>query len=302
MGRVISLMVTIMTGLLPRDRRLRGSSIRILSKREIIDIVLSSDIVFEILDARVPEYLRNRFLERISINNGKRLVLVLNKADLVPRGIMADWIEYYNSTGFECIAVSASTGRLGDLRRILRESDRDVTASFFGAPKVGKSSIINMLKGRGSASVSRYPGTPGYTRGVQMHRIYEGVYIIDTPGALPIDGDRLEMIIRLRPPEKIENPVSAAIELMERIENAVPGSIGMVYGVQGDFISILEMIARKRGWILRGSGEPNIEEAAREIIMGYLDGRIRFYTEPPASPSRKHPSLGNNTSQGTRHT
>lgn len=303
LGRVIGLkVVVIMTGLLPRGRRFGGSSIRILSKREIIDIVLSSDIVFEILDARVPEYLRNRFLERISVNSGKRLILVLNKADLVPWNIMTSWIEYYNSMGFECIAVSASTGRLEDLRRILRESGRDVTASFFGAPKVGKSSIINMLKGRSSASVSRYPGTPGYTRGVQIHKIYEGVYILDTPGALPIDADRLEMIIRSRPPEKIENPVSVAIELIERIENAVPGSIRTAYGVQGDPMSILEMIARKRGWILRGSGEPNIEEAAREIIRGYLDGRIGFYIGPPTSPSHRHPSLGNIPSRDTRRT
>lgn len=291
-----------MVGFLPSNRRLGGLSIRILSKREISDIVLSSDIVFEILDARVPEHLRNRFLERISVNSGKRLILVLNKADLVPRAIMASWIEYYNSMGFECIAVSASTGMLRDLRRILGESGRDVIASFFGAPKVGKSSIINMLKGKSSASVSRYPGTPGYTRGIQMHRIHEGVYIIDTPGALPIDADKLEMIIRSRPPEKIENPVSTAIELIERIENTVPGSIRAAYGVQGDPMSILEMIARKRGWILRGSGEPNIEEAAREIIRGYLDGRIRFYTEPPEPLSRKHQSLGNNPSRGTHHT
>ncbi len=261
-------------------KRVLGPVLRLLSRREILDSVLASDIVFEILDARVPELLRNRFLERTAVGNNRRLVLVLNKSDLVPEGVISEWVSYYAEKGYGCIVTSASRGDVGAVRRILRGYGREVTASFFGAPKVGKSSLINMLKGRSSATVSRYPGTPGYTKGLQIHKIYEGIYIIDTPGALPIDADRLEMIVRTRPPERIENPVGVAIELIERIEKAVPGSIERSYGVSGKPLEILEGIAIKRGWILRRSGEPNVEEAAKEIIRGYLDGRIEFYTRP----------------------
>ncbi|MEM0471886.1 MAG: GTPase RsgA [Sulfolobales archaeon] len=261
-------------------RESRKALFRLLSRREILDNVLASDIVFEILDARIPEYLRNRFLERVAMNNGKRLVLVLNKSDLVPRSVISEWINYYRDRGLECIATSASTGDIRAVKRILREAGREIMASFFGAPKVGKSSLVNTLKGKKSATVSRYPGTPGYTKGIQVYRIYRNVYIIDTPGSLPIDADRLEMIIRTRPPEKIENPLGIAIELIERIERIMPGSIERAYGVSGKPLEILEVLAIKRGWILRGSGEPNIEEAAREIIRSYLDGRIRFYTKP----------------------
>ena len=254
--------------------------LRLLTRREILDSVLASDIVFEILDARIPEYLRNRFLERTAMGNDKRLVLALNKIDLVPRSVVSEWIDYYRDRGFECITTSASKRDVKAVKRILREAGEEIVASFFGAPKVGKSSLINILRGRSSATVSRYPGTPGYTKGTQIYKIYGGIYIIDTPGALPIDADRLEMVIRTRPPERIENPVGVALELIERIERTVPGSIEEAYGVSGKPLEILEKLSIKRGWILRGSGEPNIEEAAREIIRGYLDGRIRFYTRP----------------------
>jgi ribosome biogenesis GTPase A len=259
-------------------RRILGSPLRLLTRREILESVLASDIVFEILDARVSEYLRNRFLENTALKNGKRLVLVLNKSDLVPREVIAEWISYYMDRGFECIATSASKGDVTMLKKILRSLDKGSIASFFGAPKVGKSSLINMIKGRSSATTSRYPGTPGYTRGVQLHRIYD-IYILDTPGALPIDADPLEMSLRLRPPERIENPVKVAIDLIKRVENRNPGSIGEAYGISGDPLEILRVLAIKRGWIVRG-GEPNVEEAAREIIRDYLNGRIRFYLRP----------------------
>ncbi|MEM1611356.1 MAG: GTPase RsgA [Sulfolobales archaeon] len=269
-------------------KRILGSPLRLLTRREIVESVLASDVVFEILDARVPEYLRNRFLENTALKNGKRLVIVLNKSDLVPKEVIAEWISYYMDKGFECIATSASKRDITMLKRILKSIDKGSIASFFGAPKVGKSSLINMIKGRSSATTSRYPGTPGYTRGVQLHRIYD-IYILDTPGALPIDADPLEMTIRLRPPERIENPVKVAIDLIMRIEDRNPGSISDAYGISGDPIEILRVLAVKRGWIMRG-GEPNVEEAAREIIRDYLDGKIRFYLRP-----QNHLRPANNT-------
>lgn len=260
-------------------RRILGSPIRLLTKREIFESVAISNTVFEVLDARVPEYLRNSFLENTALKNGKRLVIVLNKSDLVPRHVISEWISYYRDRGFECIETSVVRGDIGMLKKILKESDKGSIASFFGAPKVGKSSLINMIKGRSSATTSRYPGTPGYTRGVQLHRVYD-IYILDTPGALPIDADPIEMVIRLSPPEKIENPVKVAIDLIERLENKNPGLLKEAYGVSGDPMAILKSLAIKRGWFLKSLREPNIEEAAREIIRGYLDGRIRFYIRP----------------------
>lgn len=260
------------------------SEIRLLNKREITSIVASSDIVIELLDVRVPEILRNRFLENIAIKSNKRLIIALNKIDLVPRQIAEEWISFYRERGYEAYGISVLNREIRDLKRVIREykemnRDRNIYISIFGAPKVGKSSLTNLLKRKRSASVSRYPGTPGYTRGVQIYKIYSGVYLIDTPGVLSIEQDPIERIIRMSPPERIENPINVAIKLLERISSANPTDLMRDLEVSTlEPTRILEEYALRRGWFR--ASEPNIREAAIDIIRRYLDGRIRYYTRP----------------------
>ncbi|MEM4749433.1 MAG: GTPase [Sulfolobales archaeon] len=260
------------------------SEIILLSRREIHSIITGSDIVVEVLDIRIPEMLRNHFLENTAIRSGKRLVILLNKSDLIPRDVAEEWVRYYREKGYEAYSASVIERRIGGLRRVIKEhlsmsGGRSIYISIFGAPKVGKSSLVNLLKGRRSATVSRYPGTPGYTRYTQTYRVMPGVYLIDTPGALPIELDTLESIIRTRPPEKIENPIPIAIRLMNRILSLEHQSLRedlKVLSTRAE--DILSEYALRRGWVR--NGEPDMREAAIDIIRRYLDGRIRFYIKP----------------------
>lgn len=66
------------------------------------------DICFQVLDARDPLGSRNRNVEESVLNAGKRLVLLLNKIDLVPKENVKKWLMYLRRQS-PTIAFKAST-------------------------------------------------------------------------------------------------------------------------------------------------------------------------------------------------
>ena len=249
---------------------------------EIKRLVAKSDVVLEVVDARIPPWTRSKKLERIVKSFRRKLVLVLNKADLVPKPVVEEWKKFFEErdnypTVYFSIHDRSSIRVLKKI--ILNIVDKTpILITIVGYPKVGKSSIINMLKGKHSASTSPIPGSPGYTHHVQLYRIDDNIYMFDTPGILPIEGDRLEMILRGRPPEKLKDPVTPAVELIERALKYNPFAIIEAYNIhEKDPYKILEILAKRRGWFYKSTHEPNIEEAARTVIRDWHNAKLTFY-------------------------
>ncbi len=169
-------------------------------------------------------------------------------------------------------------------RVIARRRNRFSIAVLVGYPKTGKSSIINALKGRHSASTSPVPGSPGYTRGVQIFRIARNLYMYDTPGLLPIDLEHVDPVayaIRCNAPEELSDPVKPALGLIERILAHNPDAIRDAYGIDTkDPYEVLEEIAKKREWFYKIDREPLVEEVARTVIRDYHAARLNFYIPP----------------------
>ncbi len=247
-------------------------------------VVMRADVVLEVLDARDPLNTMSKKLERIVNELGRELILVLNKSDLVPRSIVEEWVRLFRDRGYNAVYIAA-TKHMGTkiLRRKIKEvaPALPVIVAVAGYPKTGKSSIINALKGRHSASTSPIPGSPGYTHHVQLYRVEKNILMLDTPGIIPIEGSGLERIIRGLSPEQLDDPVPPAVELIKRILYHVPNAFIRAYGITDkDPYMILETLARKRGWFYKKTKEPLIEEAARTIIRDFHRGKIPFYVKP----------------------
>ncbi|MEM4718066.1 MAG: GTPase [Desulfurococcaceae archaeon] len=247
-------------------------------------LISRSDMVLHVLDIREPLHTFSNRLVRLVEKHDKKILLVLNKCDLVPSNIREEWKNYFERNGYPSVYISATLRRgTIKLRRRIRQITKTtpLVISIVGYPKVGKSSIINALKGRHSATTSPYPGSPGYTRTFQLYRVSKDMLVIDSPGILPVEGDPLVKIIRGYPPEKLQDPVKAVTMLIERILRYNPDAFRVIYDTQSnDPLKILEELAIRRGWFYKKTREPLIEEAARCVIRDYHNGRIVYYTSP----------------------
>ncbi|WP_048159828.1 GTPase [Thermococcus barophilus] len=246
--------------------------------REVID---EADIVIEVVDARDPIGTRNPKVERLVKESGKKLLIAMNKADLVPK----EWAEEYKrKSDVPMVFISARERKgTGILRREIKkiakelfdEGKEKVKVALIGYPNVGKSTIINVLKGKHAVGVAPIPG---YTKGKQLIRLSKKIWLIDSPGVVPID-DFDELVIKGGfPADKIEDPVKPALKLIRRIIDTRKEALTEKYDIQ-EFESeeqILEAIGRKKG-LLRKGGEVDIEETARYFLREWQTGKFTLF-------------------------
>ena len=73
------------------------------TKREIIERLDLIDIVFEVIDARIPFSSKNNDIDKM-IKNKKR-ILIMTKIDLCDMNVTNKWIKYYKGLGYKVITV-----------------------------------------------------------------------------------------------------------------------------------------------------------------------------------------------------
>jgi ribosome biogenesis GTPase A len=273
------------------QRKLKVILMDLASWRLLARTINKADIVMEVLDIRDPLSTHSDRLEEMIDALGKKLVIVLNKSDLVPRDIAEEWVYHFRNAGYNAFYMSA-TQRLGTrrLRGFIKSiaDSTPFTVAVVGYPKTGKSSVINALKAKHSAMTSPVPGSYGYTKHVQLYKIEPGFYVLDTPGVIPVEGGWPDSIIRGKSPEELQDPVPPAMALIEKVLSYNPDAFIDAYGIHAkEPIKIMEELAIMRGWKYKLSGEPLIEEAARTIIRDYHKAKILFYV-PPSPVKFRH--------------
>ncbi|MHA1380458.1 MAG: GTPase [Candidatus Helarchaeota archaeon] len=240
-----------------------------------------ADVILEVLDARDPLGTRNKKIENYIVESNKVLILIINKADLIPRSIIQKWTSLFQKE-FPTI-YTAQSKKFGLSIRILKKEIKkrcnksDIKILIIGYPNVGKSTIINKLKGKITVGTSP---EAGFTRGKQFIRISENMILIDTPGIIPFDEtDDINLVLKnaLRV-EKFKDPYFVVDKILNKIDKKI---ISNAYNIEfSDVDELLEKFARKRGKILPGN-KPNLDEAARIIIRDWQRGKIPYYILPP---------------------
>lgn len=254
--------------------------------RLIKELLQMVDVAVEVIDSRDPISTRSIKFEGLCRELGVKYLLALNKADLIPRDVGEAWVRYFREVdGVNAILISAQK-RLGTLRlrKLIKTLSRKkpLTVGIFGVPKVGKSTLINTWAGRHAAGTSPFPGTQGYTRKAQLFNVGSNIYLLDTPGILPVEGNEIEMLIRMSPVDTARNPVAVAVRLIRRVAACNPRAFTEAYGIEStDPDTILRELAARRGWIYRSDKEPILSESAKLIVKDYLEGKIKFYVTPP---------------------
>ena len=242
--------------------------------------VKDADIILEVLDPRDPPAFRMPEVERRLVEMGKKVILVINKADLVPRHVLEKWKKIFEKE-FPTIFVSArhrlGTGKLRKL--ILKHAPKDaeeIRVAVVGYPNVGKSALINVLRGSHSAPTG---AKPGLTRHIQIVR--RGRFkILDTPGVFPYENADVLVYKGALRVEALDDPILHAVELINKLKQVKSSILMDTYGVDDeDPIKFLQKLAIKRGRLLPG-GKPNLDEAARIILRDWQIGKIVVWREP----------------------
>mmetsp|Transcript_33183 Transcript_33183/g.76560 ORF Transcript_33183/g.76560 Transcript_33183/m.76560 type:complete len:460 (+) Transcript_33183:720-2099(+) len=298
-------------GIVPSGQASRRAYLRTL--RSVVD---SSDVILQILDARDPAGTRvsAAIEDAVLADPSRRMVLVLNKVDLVPPAAVSGWLRHLRRSR-PTVAVRAATsggktiGRAAGraeggaldsssavgveiLLQLLKNyartqsggSKSTITVGVIGYPNVGKSSLINSLVRTRSASVS---SRPGHTTTLQTVVLDRNVRLLDSPGVVfnDADGDSGgEVYLRnCVDTESVDDPVAGVEAMLRRVGNDV-SSLMMVYEipkfVPNDAMMFLSMVAKRLRKVLKG-GVPDKKGAARAVLADWNSGKVPYFTPPP---------------------
>lgn len=283
----------------------KGTSRRIWG--ELYKVLDCSDVVVQVLDARDPAGTRSGHVEKYLREHArhKHLVFVLNKCDLVPTWVTRRWVAAL-STEYPTLAFHASLTHpfgKGALIALLRQfaklhaDKKSISVGFIGYPNVGKSSIINSLRGKKVCTVAPIPGE---TKVWQYVNLMKRVALIDCPGIVypnPSDSESdivLKGVVRA---EKLESPEDVLPEILRRVR---PEHMAATYGIArwADSTDFLSQLASRNGRLLKG-GEADISVTARSIVFDWQRGKLPYYAMPPAvTATGKGASSGSSAAAG----
>lgn len=260
--------------------------------RRIIKESLSLvDGVVELVDARIPYSSSNPELDLI-IKNKPRIIL-LNKCDIADSNATNMWINYYKSKNISALPVDCRTGRglnqfIPAVKKALSGviekneskgmSGKALRLMVVGIPNTGKSSFINRMAGGSKAKVA---DKAGVTRQNQWFAVGNGIELLDTPGVLwpkfddPEVGDKLAFTGAVK--DEVTDLETLSCRLLETLSKTRPQAITQRYKIEGiDNLQgweILEMIGRKRGFLIKG-GEINYERTAVMLCDEFRGGKL----------------------------
>ena len=164
------------------------------ARREVTEKLKLVDIIFELIDARLPLSSRNPMIDEV-IHQKSRL-LILNKSDMADEQETRKWVEYFAQRGHKAVAINSLEGKGLQLvtkaaQEILKEKfdrmkargmkPRAIRAMIVGIPNVGKSTLINRLAKKNLAKTGN---TPGVTKSQQWIKVGKELELLDTPGIL----------------------------------------------------------------------------------------------------------------------
>ena len=263
------------------------------TKREIKEKIDLIDVVFEVIDARIPKSSKNKDIDELIKN--KPRILVMTKLDLCDQHETNKWINYYEKLGYKVIALDLINNP--DLKVIYNETniiykdlnekrkqkglkERKVRALILGIPNVGKSTLINRLVGKKATKVGN---KPGITKQLEWIRINNDIELLDTPGILwPRLGNE-EIALNLASMTAIKEEIldleEVSIYIVKTMLKMYPDNIINRYNLKdtSDIVEVLDQIGTKIGAIR--NKETDYDKVYTTILKdlreGYL-GKVTF--------------------------
>ena len=154
------------------------------TRREISEQLNLIDIVYEVVDARMP--ISSKIVDIDDLIKDKPKILVVTKYDLCDKNETNKILDHYKEIGYNVVPLDLMNGNCNTLINVTNDlmkkinsdrvnkglKERSARVLIIGAPNVGKSTLINRLVGRKSAGVGN---TPGFTKNLSWIRVNKDI-------------------------------------------------------------------------------------------------------------------------------
>jgi ribosome biogenesis GTPase A len=260
------------------------------ARRQVEEKMKQVDLVFELLDARLPLSSRNPLIDEVV--KEKPRVILLTKSDLADPAVTRRWSEAFRQDGVKVLPIDTLSGTgIKQIPIISRELVKEklatqakkgirlsrIRAMVLGVPNVGKSALINRLSGR---SIAKTGDRPGVTRAQQWIKMGDGMELLDTPGILWPKFEDPDVGLRLAASGAIKEEIlpieEVGLYLMSTLAQWYPSALEERYKLENlsdDGLVLLEEVGRRRGCMRRG-GEVDLERAAEVVLRDFRSGRL----------------------------
>ncbi len=266
------------------------------TKKEIKEKINLVDLVYELIDARMP--LSSKMRDMDDLLGDKPRILIMTKYDLCDQVETNKFIQYYQKKGNIVIPVDLKNGNpvqqimnksheilvmMNEQRKRKGMKPRNIRALIIGVPNVGKSTLINRLSGKKATMVGNKPGV---TKMLSWIRVNKDIELLDTPGLLwpKFENQKQAFVLASLSSikEEIVDKEDLAIFILKTIYTQYPNRLKERYGVENidDFDAVYTKIGQRRGALMKG-GKVDYEKVnlllIRDLKEGYL-GKITLDT------------------------
>lgn len=261
------------------------------TRREIKEKIDLIDIIYEVIDARMP--ISSKIVDIDDLVKNKPRILIVTKYDLCDQVETDKILDNYKELGYTVIPVDLVNGK--NVNKIITASEtllksmneqrknkglkpRNIRALVIGAPNVGKSTLINRLVGKKAVSIG---DKPGVTKNLGWIRIHKDIDLLDSPGILwpklenQYQASILASLSSIK--EEILDEQELAIFILKIMNDLYPEKLYERYKLDNiDFENIeetLEKIAIKRGALKKG-GIADLQKVYYIIIRDLKEGNF----------------------------